>query len=128
MKKEEAANAALREELRKVKDAHEKAVQEKENLSLRIQGYVEKMDKRLRAIAISLVDHASPELRQKYEARGLPRFFGEQLWASVVDTKEERAAKRAALQKEAEMTQKQAALAKKTTTTTEKKPVKGPKL
>ena len=49
-------------------------------------------EKRLRAIAISLVDYASPELRQRYESRGLPRFIGEQLWASVVDTKEERAA------------------------------------
>ena len=128
LNKEEATNAALREELRTEKDAHKKTIQEKESLSLWIKGYVEKMDKRLRAIAISLVDYASPELRQRYESRGLPRFIGEQLWASVVDTKEERAAKRAALQKEAEMAQKPATLAKKPTTTTENKPKKGLKL
>ena len=128
LNKEEATNAALREELRTEKDAHKKTIQEKESLSLWIKGYVEKMDKRLRAIAISLVDYASPELRQRYESRGLPRFIGEQLWASVVDTKEERAAKRAALQKETEMAQKPATLAKKPTTTTENKPKKGLKL
>ena len=128
LNKEETTNAALREELRTEKDAHKMTIQEKESLSLWVKGYVEKMDKRLRAIAISLVDYASSELRQRYESRGLPRFIGEQLWASVVDTKEERAAKRAALQKEAEMAQKPATLAKKPTTTTENKPKNGLKL
>lgn len=108
----EKLNNKLLEGLRKgnsdylaLKDEYEKTLQECRDIKARFNKLRENTGKRLRSIAISLVDHASPELRQKYETRGLPSFIGEQLWASVVDTKEERVAKHAA-QKETEMAQK----------------------
>ena len=45
-------------------------------------------------IAEDLIDHASPELLQRYESRGLPKLIGENLWDAAKATKEERAAER----------------------------------
>lgn len=127
---EQKRNKALGDTLKKgeivhqsLQEKYDKALQEKENLSLRLQSFFEKTGKRLRAIAISLIDYASPELLQRYETRGLPNLIGEQTWALVIDTKQERVAKREALRK-ANMNR----TSPLTNPTNEKKPKMGPKL
>lgn len=50
-------------------------------------------------IAEDLVDHASPELLQRYESRGLPRFIGEEIWKHAKYTKEQREVERLLKQK-----------------------------
>ena len=47
-----------------------------------------------KGIAEDLIDHASPELLERYETRGLSKLVGEDLWNAAKATKEERAAER----------------------------------
>ena len=47
-----------------------------------------------RGIAEDLIDHASPELLERYETRGLSKLVGEDLWKAAKATKDERAAER----------------------------------
>ena len=58
-------------------------------------------------IAEDLVDNASPELIQRYEARGLHKRIGENIWKQAKDTKETRIAEKESKRKGAAQAQGQ---------------------
>ena len=91
-------------ELRGVKDENRALWFKNSTLSgqiMQLQGDLAKHEKTrqswlsdFKGIAEDLIDHATPEQIQRYEARGLDKLIGENTWATAKNTKDQRAAER----------------------------------